>query len=301
MRIFRTTQLFNEAVDSKEISLRAFRRCSERAFNSLSPSLTQVLEYLTHLFESGRSYRTINVNRSALSSTLSALDGRGVGEQPLVSKLLKAMYNLRTPKTKYSAIWSAHIVLRNIKELGPSQSLTLKQLTLKSILLLALASFARVSELSTIDFHSLNFAEDRLSFALMRPRKSQRFGPLASFFINCLPDDQLLCPVRCVREYVKRMEHVRRVGPTGLFIAHKPPHQSVGKSTIARWVKEALTTAGVDTSIYSAHSTRGAAASQAHVDGEPCDRILATASCARASTFHRFYNKQIETGDGTEC
>ena len=30
-----------------------------------------------------------------------------------------------------------------------------------------------------IDFHSLNFAGDRLSFALMRPRKSQRSAPLA--------------------------------------------------------------------------------------------------------------------------
>ena len=239
------------------------------------------------------------MHRSALSNTLQTIDGQDIGKHPLVCKLLKAIYNLRTPRPKYSAIWSADNVLENIKELGPSQTLTLKNLTLKSILLLALACFARVSELSTIDFHSLNFTEDQVSFSLMCPRKSQRSGPLINFAIDCLPDDELLCPVKYLREYVTRTDCIRAMGSTGLFIALKPPHQSVGKATIARWIKEALSAEGVDTSVYSAQSTRGAAASQALESGVPCDRILAAAGWARASTFHRFYKKRIDTGDIT--
>ncbi len=64
----------------------------------MSPGLTEILTFLSDYFESGKSYSTVNVPRSMLSTTLglagSTLD---IGKSPLVSKLLKGMYNIKPP------------------------------------------------------------------------------------------------------------------------------------------------------------------------------------------------------------
>lgn len=75
--------------------------CLERSKDSVSPTLSQVLEYLTFLFDLGRSYRTINVHRSMLSGTLPRIETFEIGKHPLVCKLLKDIYNKRTPGAKY--------------------------------------------------------------------------------------------------------------------------------------------------------------------------------------------------------
>ena len=271
-----------------------YRWCRERTRDPVNAALSQVLEYLTFLFETGRSYRTINVHRSMLSSTLTDIENLEVGKHPLVRKLLKAVYNLRTPRAKYASFWDADKVLERIRQYGPTDSLPLKGLTLKTVLILALATFARVSELASIEASSVRLREKELSFSLRRPRKTQSSGPLASIRVNAFVADREICPVHCVMEYVKKVGQLRETEVGGLFVAIKAPHTAVGKSTIARWVKLALFDAEVDTGAFSAHSTRGAAASKAYQNGTPCDRILATASWKRASTFHRFYNKRID-------
>ena len=59
-------------------------------------------------------------------------------------------------------------------------------------------------------------------------------------------------------------------------------------STIARWLKSILTSAGVDTSIFFAHSIRGAAATAASMAGITTQQVLATADWSSASTFRQF-------------
>lgn len=276
-----------------------YRWCGERSSDPVAPSLSEVLAYLTHLFELGRSYRTINLHRSMLSSTLPEIDGIVIGKHPLVCRLLRAVYNRRTPKAKYSVFWDAENVLENIKELGPNASLSLKQLTFKTVLTLALATYARVSEIASIDFGTLRFQDGELLLRLLKPRKSQTSGPLATLTIRPLLTEPLVCPVESVRAYVERTTPLREGNARELFVALKPPHTAVGASSIARWLKMALQSAGVDTAAYTAHSTRGAAASKAFAKGIPCDNILAAANWKRASTFHKFYNKRIRAGDGT--
>ena len=52
--------------------------------------------------------------------------------------------------------------------------------------------------------------------------------------------------------------------------------------------------AGMDTSMYKAHSTRSAATSEAKVQGLSTKQILQAANWRNASTFHWFYNKGID-------
>ena len=63
----------------------------------MSPSLAEVLDFLSSLVSEGKSYRTINVYRSMLSSTLGKLDGFDLGKHPLVLRLMRGVYNKIPP------------------------------------------------------------------------------------------------------------------------------------------------------------------------------------------------------------
>ncbi|KZS16152.1 Uncharacterized protein APZ42_018153 [Daphnia magna] len=83
--------------------------------------------------------------------------------------------------------------------------------------------------------------------------------------------------------------------PSSLMLGTKLPHAPIGASSIARWIKLVLADAGVDEPIYSAHSTRGAAASKAKASGMPIETILRTGSWETESVFSTHYNKSIVT------
>jgi hypothetical protein len=64
-------------------------------------------------------------------------------------------------------------------------------------------------------------------------------------------------------------------------------------SSIARWIKTVLASAGVDTEQFKAHSTRAAAASAAKSAGVSLKDIMTMADWSRESTFTRFYHKPV--------
>ena len=70
--------------------------CVERQANPLHSTLEVILEFLTDLYDKGFSYSAINSARSALSSYV-YLDNYQVGNHPLISRLVKGVYQLRTP------------------------------------------------------------------------------------------------------------------------------------------------------------------------------------------------------------
>ena len=78
-----------------------------------------------------------------------------------------------------------------------------------------------------------------------------------------------------------------------LFVSFIQPHKGVSKDTISRWAKLGLESAGIDTSQFTAHSTRAATSSKAKERDLPLDVILATAGLGSAATFQKFYHKPI--------
>ena len=58
---------------------------------------------------------------------------------------------------------------------------------------------------------------------------------------------------------------------------------------------EVMEMAGIDTSVFKAHSVRGASTSAALDRGVPMQDILATADWSRESTFRRFYYRPKES------
>jgi len=135
----------------------------ERQINSIHAPVEAILEFLTYEYNAGKAYRTLNVYRSAISSTHPSIDSVQVGEHPLVVQLLKGAFNLRPPFPRYSTTWDVDPVLSFIDKLGPNQFLSLKDLSLKLGFLLEVTSMDNVSEVVS---HDLRFR--RFSPALVR-------------------------------------------------------------------------------------------------------------------------------------
>lgn len=160
-----------------------------------------ILNFLADLYEAGRSYSSINVYRSMLSSTLDPVEGISVGQHQVVVKLLQSIYFLRPPKPKYAHTWDVNLVLSFLSSLGSNEDLDLKTISRKLSILLALSTFLRVGELAHIERNSIQFSEGEATFSLGQPRKTQKAGSLANFTLKRLPNS-CLCPVDCLGYYV---------------------------------------------------------------------------------------------------
>ncbi len=263
--------------------------CNQKQVNPLSAHLSAILEFLKDQFEDGKAYRTLNVYRSA--------DTVKVGSHPLVSQLLKGVFNLRPPEPKYSCTWDVSRVLDFIKSLGPNEALDLKILSFKLVMLLGLTAPDRSSDLAKRDLRFCTFHPKGVSFKQAGLSKTSRPGDLPKIsFHAAFPQDKDLCPVECLRSYeisTKEFRPKDSTQPDWLFLSFIRPHKAVSSSTLARWIKTLLQLAGVDTEMFSAHSLRGAATSASVNQGISVPEILNMAGWTQERTFSKFYYKPL--------
>ena len=64
------------------------------------------------------------------------------------------------------------------------------------------------------------------------------------------------------------------LGKNPLFISVRCPFKPVKAVTIGHWLKDVMKLAGIDTSVFTAHSTRSAATSKANSAGIPMSEIM---------------------------
>ena len=124
-------------------------------------------------------------------------------------------------------------------------------------------------------------------------KQSRPGRSLKEFFFPSLPDNPTLCPVSTLQEYILRTKQFREGKDDDhkdrLFITTTEGHSPVASATIARWIKSALTKAGIDTSIFKAHSVRGATTTAAALAGISIPEILEAEDWTSQSVFERFY------------
>ena len=124
-------------------------------------------------------------------------------------------------------------------------------------------------------------------------KQARRGRPVVTFFFPSFSEDPLLCPVRTLKSYESATGSLRGE-QSRLFISFIKPHKPVSSSSIARWLKAVLELAGIDTSIFKSHSTRGASASAAARMGITTNEILKAADWNSESVFQKFYYKPSE-------
>ena len=104
-----------------------------------------------NLYKQGLSYSTLNTARSALSTIVILPGGGKLGTNSLVTRFMKGVFEIRKPSPKYDKIWDVSLVLNYLSKLYPNDSLTLKELTLKTVMLILLVSCQRGQAVHFLD------------------------------------------------------------------------------------------------------------------------------------------------------
>ena len=154
------------------------------------------------------------------------------------------------------------------------ENLSLKQLSQRTLMLLALSRPSRSADLSKLDLRGYRNSPEGAVFLPTSLAKQSKAGrPLREFFFPKFSENQKLCPAFSLDLYIKRTASLRG-DSSQLFISFIKPHRPVTSSTIARWLKETIGAAGIDTTIFKAHSVRGASTSAASNSGITTEEIL---------------------------
>ena len=269
--------------------------CSQRKVLPLSPTIFDVISYLTSMYDRGLQHTTIASARSVLSRILHIPGVTSISSHPLIIRLLKGIFHVRPPKPRYEFIWDTEIVLQFLKNLHPS-AIGLKLLTLKTVTLLTLLSGQRVSTLHQFRLSQMQRTPTIVVFniqgLLKQSRPTKRDLPITHAF----PHDVALCPVATLGFYLSAREKNAALHDE-LFLCYRNPHGPATRDTLSRWVRMVLGSSGVNLDTFFAHSCRSASTSKAAASGVSLERILMAGQWSTSSTFYEYYRKDIVVSD----
>ena len=151
--------------------------CEERNTDPFSATIAEIADFLTHQFRDGKQYSTINSYRSAISNTHPHIEGYPTGKHPIICRLMQGVFNERPSEPKYSEIWDIDEVLLHLESMADLGDLSFKELTLKTVMLMALSNADRASDLHLLDLRYMQIQPDKIKFSVPGLSKTRRSGP----------------------------------------------------------------------------------------------------------------------------
>ncbi|XP_031337283.1 uncharacterized protein LOC116166471 [Photinus pyralis] len=268
--------------------------CQKLNLDLYDANVNTILSFLTEEFNKGASYATLNTLRSSLAfiiPTNLALDTK-------IKRFFRGVQMLRPSAPKYDYTWDPGEVLTFLENCD-SANISFTLLSKKLATLLALATAHRVQTLSLIDIRNIHKIPDGTAIQIKIPdriKTSRKNGMQPLLSLPFLTDRPEICVATTLEIYLTRTSSRRPKNCHKLFITLKRPHTEVTSQTLSRWIKQTLTQSGINTEIFSAHSTRHASTSAACRNGLNLDEIRRTAGWSKNSdTFAKYYNRPLHS------
>ena len=265
--------------------------CEKRNSDPFCYSEPETLEFLFSLYKSGVGYSGLNTARSALSMFLINAQEVPIGKSTHVKRFMKGIFHLRPSLPRYVCIWDVDIVLNYLKSLFPLTELSVKYVTYKLVMLLALISAQRAQTLHLIDLRNIIEEQDFIVILIGDLLKQSSPGTIPPILKIPKYPEKALCFVHTLLYYKEITSNLRSCNK--LFISLCKPHKAVSTSTISRWLKNTLHEAGIEVAIFKAHSTRSASCSAAKRANISSKDIMKAAGWKNANTFEKFYDKVV--------
>ena len=292
---------------------RGFARwCSEKGIDPCEASTPEIADFLLWLFHVKKlAPITLKGYRAMLSDTFRHTGRGDLGQDRDISDLLANLARSRPVLRSFFPSWNLPWVLTylNSERFEPLELAPLKELTLKTCFLLALATASRVSEL-----HAFSAESDYLQ---RRTDGSIALIPRAGFLAkNRVPteaprevvvrkltggshQERLQDPVRELKKYLARTKSYR---PTNarLFLPLRRERKEISSQTISRWIKSVIKDAYLALSPEAtrllkirAHEVRAISTSVAFSRNVATADILAAVGWRSSSTFAKFYLRDL--------
>ncbi|XP_072037404.1 uncharacterized protein [Amphiura filiformis] len=145
---------------------RYYKWCEKTNCSPARATQSQIADFLTEVFDSGLQVATVSNYKSAIAAIHRGFeDGSTLYKNDYIRLLLNGMYNSRPPKRRIVPAWNLSKVLELLKgaPYEPMKSATLREITLKTVFLVALATGRRRSELQALSFKTLVFSRNGVS------------------------------------------------------------------------------------------------------------------------------------------
>lgn len=264
--------------------------CVKAEFSPFDINVTNIAQFFSDPKLKDKSYSTLNIYRSALS----LLSLNDLGKDPGLARFFKGLSVQKPQKPKYESIWDPDPVIKFLATQNPNDSIPLQNLTKKLVTLLALITAQRVQTLSKISIDNIVILDKAIQIKIVdRIKTSGRNKNQPLLHIPKFDDQPAICVAATLTSYLKRTKSIRQENKK-LFITFKKPYHEASSQTISRWIKDTLHESGINTDVFTAHSTRHASTSAAARGGVNIETIRKTAGWSEKSTvFARFYNRPL--------
>ena len=205
---------------------------------------------------------------------------------------MKGIFENRPPIPKYSDTWDVGQVLRYLSSLSSNESLSLADLTRKTLVLCLLVSGKRRNAIVQLSLEGLRKSDSSYVFNAVKEKHHRPGKPRENIIFKSYDQDTSVCVIRCLKRYIEVTASLRGEDKQ-LFISYQKPFHAVKSATLGNWIRHVMSQAGIDIFRYAPHSARaasGSAAIQAHV---PIDVLLEAVGWSNEATFATYYNKTI--------
>ncbi|XP_072006291.1 uncharacterized protein [Engystomops pustulosus] len=258
--------------------------CGDNPPSQLNPNIFQILDFLQKGLELGLSTSTLKVQVSALG----AFFDFPLADHRWVKRFISASSRIRPQVLRRTPTWDLTLVLDALSRppFEPLESSNIKNLTLKTTLLIAVTTAKRLGELQAISIREpyMHILPDCIVLTLdpgFVPKVVSDFHrnqeiTLPSFYENPSSNDEA----------------------SWHLLDGKNKGRKASKISIARWLKSAISTCytlqGKEVpSNLKAHSTRAMSASWAERRGASLEQICKAATWASTSTFIKHYRLDL--------
>ena len=291
--------------------------CRQRKTDPLSSTIPLIADFFIFLRENKNlSCTAIKGYRSALAQVF-IHRGIDISSSPEISLLFRNFEQSIPPKSIPQPKWDLNIVLQSLIKapFEPINAISLRNLTLKTVFLLSLASAKRVGEIHGLSYlvawaqdyssATLEFTPDFIAKTQVPGDPSTAYGPITiPALTNSLGEDEtdnLLCPLRALKIYLKKTA-AARPACNRLFVSSVATfkHKAISKNTISYWIRLVIKNAynnvpKEDLRLWkvSAHEVRALATSLLFKHNRSVKEVMSAASWRSNSTFVSFYLRDI--------
>ena len=224
--------------------------CRKNKLSAIRPSVNSICKFFIYLWEEKKlAIGTIKGFRSVLQSVLRHVDFN-VSNNHDISDVIRSFIVERPLVKKESVAWNLDIVLKFLcsGRFEPLSSASLRDITRKTLFLVAMALDKRVSELQALS-GDVGFSEQGAMVSLslgFRAKNDNKVKALPrSFLVKSLQqlvgqeEERKLCPVRALKAYLSRTKAYSRKG-RNLFLAPRNPERSASKNGLAFLIKSVI-------------------------------------------------------------
>lgn len=306
--------------------------CREQGVMATRASVGQISNFLSYLATTkGRAPSTLDGYRAAIASVYRHIGRAADIDHPILTQICKGVRVSRPPIPQVPK-WNLPLVLWSLSRppYEPLDTCDFDHLTYKTVFLVLLGTACRRSELHALDRTRLQHHTGWEWVDLLpTPGFKAKFQARGHdpdrdrhWHLKALPSgatsakDRAKCPVRALRQYLKRSDRKRR-GTTKLFIPIANDKDDITANTITSWVKKVILQAyrsatpevlkrfGVSQTepnlFRPAHEIRALGPSYSFASSHPTlQDVLRSGYWKQPNTFIRHYLKdvQVASNDG---